>query len=91
MDGHRDIKRKGCGWNDTVPRVYPYHGYKMSGYDHAQHEFDHSYPERHRGLQRSPRHMTFRQCNPKHKTEKHKYWQVPWNGVIQFFTVNADY
>lgn len=89
LDAHRDIKRSGCGFNDTVPRRMSYHGAMISGYDYAQAEFVDGFSSGTRVVsyraQRGPRHMTFRQCNPYHKGKRDQYHQVGWSGGVDVY------
>lgn len=87
QDAHRDVKRLKCNFHDTVPPRMGYKEHTLSGYDHAQREFFDAFQSRYVGTQRSPRHMTYTQCNPANG----KHIQVGWSGVVNFYAVNADY
>lgn len=87
QDAHYDEKRKSCKGLDTVPLEVQLHHRVYTGYDFSQREFLDAYSDRRRGRQLGPRRTKFVQCDVK----SGRSIMVPWNGIVQFFTVNADY
>lgn len=96
QDAHRDVKRDRCRssrdrtsgpYVDTVLARMAYKNRMLSGFDLAQRELLDAYPERRRGMQPGPNREPFRKCDPQTGRDQ----DVRWNGIIQFFTVNAGY